>query len=293
MSNKSFFDKLSCLKANGLMKIAYRQVKVTSFHITMEMLITVYLMELTAVLTDFFLIDSNNIFQVFMVMVAPLAITIPVAAIYSAFYALYYINRLYYYYSHYFSETKEHDITKMSKKFKKEIIIAHISGIVFYIAGATLVSAWIGFKYKQHFNDIRSLILWMGIIGGGMGIIWNLTGCFRDQRMLWNKVLKDCNVKNTNLITKTNYKGYIGNIVGNVLSIIAIFVCLTIVLFNISPTLDIRSLTTDYWFLIIYLFVILGVYFKNMFELIYSNKNKGRTLYAPLDDVLEQYNKNN
>ena len=290
MKKESFLEKLSYLKANGLMPIVYRQVKVTSFHITLEMLITVYIMELTAVLTRFFLINSNNIFQVFIVMVAPLIITIPVASVYSAFYAIYYINRLHYYYSHYDLKVKTNNISIMFKKYKKEVIIAHTLGTVFYIVGAVSVSVWIGVNYNEHFKSVCSLIICMGTIGGGMGLIWNVTGYFRDQRVLWNKIVDGCNDNILLAVSKLNFKCYLGNIVGNAFSAITIFISLAIIFFNISLTLDIKSLTTDYWFLIIYLFVILGVYIKYVFGFVYSNKNKGQVLYAPLDDILNQYN---
>ena len=276
------------IQKNKLSRHLVRYLKVNTFHVFFEMLITVYSMELVTVLTHFFIRDAGNIKQMFIIMVTPMIITLPVAFIFSGLFAAYYTIRVF----KYLQKTLDSGvtITSLLKLYKTEVVIVHIIGILLYIATSYGVSRWLSTSYSPNaFLDNQKFIMWMTVIGGGLGFVWNITGIFRDQRVLWNKCFPELfNSDSIKNIAKMNYILLCWNVVGNVFSLAILFILIAVSFFSINRELEIKSLTTDYWFLIIYYFTLIALYVKQGFVYLYSKKNKKEAMFPPLNVIILQ-----
>ena len=279
------------IQKNKLSHHLVRYLKVNTFHVFFEMLITVYSMELITVLTRFFIRDVGDIKQMFIIMVTPMIFTLSVSFIFSGLFAAYYTKRVY----DYIQKTLKSGITITSimKLYKKEVIIVHIVGILFYIATSYGVSWWLSSIYSPNaFLDSRYFTIWMTVIGGGLGIIWNFTGIFRDQRVLWSRCFpKLSNSETFKEVATKNYLFLCWNVIGNILSLAILFILIAVSFFSINRELEIKSLTTDYWFLIIYYFTLIALYVKQGFAFLYSKKNKKEAMFTPLKEIILQLSK--
>jgi len=78
----SLYEKLQFIRQKNCLSLVFRFSKVNVFHITLECLISVYMLELLSVLSKFFLIDPTNISSLFMLIVFPCVTMIPLSVVF-------------------------------------------------------------------------------------------------------------------------------------------------------------------------------------------------------------------
>lgn len=284
---QGMWDKLIYIRQNKAGHSLLRYLKVNIFHIFFEMLITVYSMELVVVLTRFFIIDSNNIPQMFIIAVAPTLFGIIIATIFFGAFAVYYINRFYSYLKK--AKSEANNFASFESDYKREVVIVHIIGILLYLFTAVGISCFIIKKYPTFFFEGSHLVFWMTIVGVVFGVMWNVTGIFRDQRILWNMILPGFEVHEIKVISTKNYRYYCENMVGSIISLLSLFSLIVFIFFTINEKLDIRVMTTDYWFLIVYYFSLIALYCKLSFTHLYSHRNKKEPMFPPLSTIIDQF----
>ena len=264
-----------------------RYLKVITFHVFFEMLITAYSMELITILTRFFILDPQNINQLFAIMIVPTIVSILVATVFSVCFTVFFIYRLY----QITDICKSSCINATMEKYRKDVIIVHIIGILFYTIASLGISSYLFCHYPSIFLKNCHLIQWMTIIGAAFGLIWNITGIYRDQRVLWNVLIPQFDTPEaTKKITDKNYTCYFNNLLWNTISLFVVFGVNAFIFLTINDKTDIKALTTDYWFLIMYYFSLIVLYVKYIFVFLYSNINLNEAMFSPLSSIIKQEN---
>ena len=287
----SMRDRLFYFHTNGIYNSLMRYLKVNTFYVFFEMLITAYSLELVAILTKFFISHPENINQLFVIMLVPTLVALPVAACFSGWFVLFCSQRFYYY--HKKASDPNESLERIIKEYGKEVVIVHIIAMVLYSVASLGITCYLLMKYPSIFLEQSHLIFWMTLLGSVLGIIWNITGIFRDQRILWNVLVPKLNtIENAIDVASKNYRCFCGNVIGNATSLLVLFSLIVFIFFSINDKLDIKALTTDYWFLIIYYFTLIALYVKHGFGFLYSNKNMKEAMFPTLAAVIGQYAEN-
>ena len=284
-------DLKDIYKLNHL-PIVIRFAKVTLFHIIFETLISVYILELFAVLTSFFLIDPTALSKTLILVVFPILITLPLSTIYGIWCTVYFAKRVCKYPKEYLNADKQKvSFDIISKQYKKEVIIVHFAGIIFYLISTAIISIALINLYPEKFAHPIPLAVSIPALGSALGIIWNVTGINRNQRLMWHELLPEFNQPEiTKKVAQNNYRFYMNNIIGNALSLFFLFVILAVIFLNLHPKLMIddilRIITTDYGFLLISFVALVVFYLKIGCSLLYISENNTEKIYPTLESIL-------
>ena len=286
MNRLSLYDKLATIKQRNLLHFTIRFGKVCMFHAIFECLISIYLMELVGVVSPFF-IESNE-YSILLVVVLPPAIVLIVALLFGILVAIYFVNVTYRFLVD-IDNRKIASYSDASSKYRKKVIFGHTVGMVCYSMLSFLLSLFLIKIHPELFDSRKCFVFWMTVLGTALGFTWNITGYFRDQRILWY-MLPVPLTGNKNDVKKANYKYFVINAVFNMLSILflmSIFVVVVVSLYKSEIGKDrVGTLLSDYSAVIIYIVVLVVYYVKNMYALIYSNKNKKEAIYPPLKKII-------
>ena len=289
---KRQYDKVIYLYNNGLFPLVLRFSKVTVFHIFFEMLISVYILELFAVFTNFYIEDPTSISKMLVIVFFPLLIALPLSILFGIWIMFHYSSRVQHYHS---SKTNnsdtatESDYKSISKKYRWEVIKVHIFGMAFYTLSTFAIPFFLTHNYPSKFINPNGLIVYITGIGSILGAVWNITGIFRNQRLVWSKYLPALQTRTIiEIEKKNNCKYLLLNAVGNIVSLLVLFVLLIVIIFNLHEKLVdervLRSLTTDYGFLVLSFITLVALYIKIGFNYLYASETEN--IYPSLKTIL-------
>lgn len=262
------------------------------FHIVFESIITVYLLELLATLSKFFLIDPTNLPNPILYVFLPSIMIIPIAIIFTLLH-IYRFIRISYDYSCLSTEDQVDCLLKKEGKLYNKLLLIHVWGVMFYLFTSLVISLLLQKKYSANIinGDLFSLVL--PLIGFIFGVVWNATGFYRDLRFFLARLLSKC--KNDNgenrkkLYIYTKY-----NIIGNGFSLFLLFVASAIILMNINEKIlsmnMLKEIITNYSFIVIFFVTIIAFYVRKGVLLLYPQFSKENDIFPSINYILGKEN---
>ena len=270
--------------------------KVDLFHILFEGLICAYLLELVAIISKFFLVDPTSIPEMIVIILLPGIIVGLLMLVFAVFIIPFFLNHVYNYLNDIYEKYKEEsDVLniyfEIVVRYRKDVVTIHCIGIFLYIVTTVFIPFLLVKIHPVQFENPRAFVASIAVIGSLLGVIWNITGIFRNQRIVWNNLVPIFdNSKIRDEVKYKNFKFYFYNIIGNISSIIYIFCISLITIFNIHPTIlqvqNFKSLVTDYNFLLLSFMVLVIFYVKIIWRELYSSKDKPAVIFPSLRDDL-------
>lgn len=291
----SLYKKLQYIRQKNCLSLVFRFSKVNVFHITLECLISVYMLELLSVLSKFFLIDPTNISSLLMLIVFPCVTMIPLSVVFGIGCALFFTHHAYFYLKDVVPSPScpGEDLCvhykKVTRRYRKEVIVVHLLGIIFYCTSTALVPRYLVSHYPSYFAHPNTFLCCMSFVGSLFGIIWNIAGIFRNQRLLWSEFLTEFRTAEIrSIVYQSNYKLLLCNAITNILSIVFLCIISVFIVLNIHPSLmkqdSFASLLTEYSFFVLSFGALVAFYLKKGFSLLYSAKNA--LIFPSLNTIL-------
>lgn len=279
----SLYEKLQYIRQKNCLSLVFRFSKVNVFHITLECLISVYMLELLSVLSKFFLIDPTDIASLLMLIVFPCVTMIPLSVIFGIVCALFFTHHVYFYLKSVVPSASDNvedlhiHYEKVVRRYRKEVIVVHFLGTIFYCASTVLVPRYLVSYYSSYFAHPDTFLCYMSFVGSLFGVIWNIAGIFRNQRLLWSELLTEfCTAEIRSIVYQRNYKLLLCNVITNILSIVFLCIISALIVLNIHPILmkqdSFESLLTEYSFFVLSFGALVAFYLKKGFSLLYSDQ---------------------
>lgn len=284
------YERIVYLTKNGYLPFILRFSKVTVFHIVLECLISTYALELFALLTCFCIKDPTELPQLLAFILSPSIIVILLSLLFGMICSLYFMNTVYKFLIKYVHKRRVcYEIIKT--KYCRIVASYHLLGLLLYITATTIIPWLLTCLYPQIFIDIICFRVYMAIIGFIFGLVFNLTGYYRNRRLMWHLLLKQLdNIETRKKIKKDNFIYVKQNIIGNIISIFVLVIIFTIIMFNIHPELlkedTFKNLITEYNFLIVAFVLLVSYYIRIGFRLLYSSKNQNVEIFPNLSSIL-------
>ena len=291
------YVKLSYIRQNGYLPLVLRFTKVNTFHITLECLISVYMLELFASFTRFYLTNPTIMPNLLMLVILPSITMIPLSIIFGIWCALFFIDSVYSYSNDILKQVDTgipldtiYDNTY--KRYQRDVVLVHSSGLAIYVISTILVPSALIFIYPEQFSHPARFVFHMAIIGFLLGTVWNITGIFRNQRIIWHDVLPIFNTSSIRQkVSQSNFKCFVYNAVGSITSLTVLCILAIIIVFNIHPEIvkvDIFArLLTEYSFFVLSFAALVAFYIKTCFNFLYASSNKDVNVFPSLDIILK------
>lgn len=188
----SYLDNCIKLKEKGLHKAAVRFAQIDTFHVCMEMLLTVYIIEMVVLLTNICLKKPSSPIKISpFVVFLPFMIATVVTLVFTIWALWYFRKKAYAYLKDYFTDdastctaSKKENNTYDSfiKKHKKNTRWVHIGCIALYLIISFVIAKTLDFS-TDLFN--QNFVWYVTIIASVLGALWNWAGYCRHQRILW------------------------------------------------------------------------------------------------------------
>ena len=285
-------DVLKYLYDKGYDGLVKRFVYVNVIHIAFETLISVYILEMIGVFSKFFLNDPNSISQIRIIVILPFVLMISLAFFFGIW-ASYYFAKNVYIYAHDYQNAKPtiENYKRITDRYRKQIIRTQGFGCLLYMISTIIIPMIFVDHYSGNIKHPLRLMIIIPILGSILGITWNITGLFRNQRLVWTQLLNTLSSDEVKEYErKNNLRYYVGNAIGNIISIVIIFVLFVLVLFNLHDSLlqdeILKSLTTNFGFLFAYFVVLVGLYLKTILKLLYRTWNDAG-IYPSLKKIMK------
>lgn len=143
----------------------------------------------------------------------------------------------------------------------------------------------------SNFEKTTEMLIDIPILGTVLGILWNITGIFRNQRLVWHRLLTQYDIPDKKAdIAKKNFHLYALNILCNLISVFLIILLLARIVTNLQKTLvqekSFINILSNYGVLVITFLSILGYYIRMLFKNIYSKKDREQRIYPSLVTIL-------
>ena len=289
----SFFEKIKYINEHGYMPFVIRFSKVTIFSVTFECLLTVFILEMFAILTKYFVCDPTKIPKLMVIVLFPFSIELIVCILFGIIISLIFTQTVYS-----FSCKIEEGNPKFQKlkditnKYKLFLKLGHIAGFFFYFITTIIIPKILIHFYPDRFKELATnrLVFFMGLGGVVLGLIWNITGYYRNRRIMWHKLLPQFKDLKEQVI-KVNFECMVKNFIGNIISIVFLFSMSIFILWNLHPELRngeiLTKLFSDYNFLFIAFAGLFGIYVKGIYKMIYANKDKDNLLFSSLEQLFD------
>ncbi len=132
----------------------------------------------------------------------------------------------------------------------------------------------------------------MYILGTSIGILWNITGIYRNLRINWCELIKKFN---TNKIIKdnqmANFACFKKNIIFSIISVITI-VLWEITIFSLkNPNIDLSTIIKDYNFILLAFTTLFSFYIKIFVQNLFICKNE-QEIFPDLKTILNMDSNN-
>jgi len=279
-TDDNFAEMLNYIYKNKYDGLVKRFIFVNLTHICFETLISVYILEMFGIFTNFYLKEPDKISLLRDIVILPFALMIILAVIFGIWASHYFAKNVYIYANEYKNmDATEEEYKIVTNRYKTQIITVQIFGIVCYTVSTIIIPLIFNNHYSDNIENSKALLIVMPILGTLLGLTWNLTGIFRNQRLLWTQLLMNFS-ENENIKkieSYNNYKYYVLNAVGIVFSVILIFGLFTFVLLNLHKSLlkyeTIDEIATNYGFLFVYFVALVGLYIKCIVKQLYCTWN--------------------
>lgn len=273
MGNK-MYEKLLYIKKHNLLNFTTRFLSVNLFHILMECLITIYLMELAGVFTKFMILSPDEIPLIVIFVFLPAIAVVVLSILFGIFCINIFINKVYEYSRQVaFDHSDRFQIfNTITQKCQKDIISMHRTGIYLYTVSSALGPWFLTYFYPNHFISPNGFIIYVFFIGLVMGIAWNTSGIYRNQRINWCYLLAKLQTKRISKINrKRNYILYIKNAICSIISLTLIISIMIMITFNLNSEIDLSDIISEYNFVILVFITLLSFYVKTTTQKIYAN----------------------
>lgn len=290
----TFYNKLEYVNNKSYMDFAIYFLKVNIFSIFMEGLLTFYLLESLVLFTNHFMKEMANTVSIIFVIALPLMVLIVFGIPFCVILARIFINKMYRY-SLAIEKKPESSISEayqdLLQKYKKMVLIFHIAGSITY-CGALLIICKILVTYDlfkdfcDNLHDPNKFVIVITLIGSVLGLMWNITGFFRNNRIDWHSIIKKFSSLEHKPVLKMSYRFFLLNSIFNILMIIIVVAMFGYVFCNLRPEIisNARSIITDYNFLIIFFATIFSVYCKKHFSYIYTEKGEREKVFPSIKE---------
>lgn len=285
----SLYEKLLLIQKNNLLSMVVRFAKSALFHIAFESAITVYITEIFIILSRYYLVNPSKLSGTLMLIVVPILFAAPISLLFAIIGTLFFVYKL----SDIVQFPEKQTYYDLKRKHHLRLFWGHLIGTAFYILTPALIAKTLVRFYSDRFLPNAKVEISIIVVCGIQGLLWNVTGFFRDQRILWNQVLpKSKKVEGfLDQIAISNYRNIKWNFIMNIISLFPAVVLLVFTFFNLNHHLQsedaLRAFTTNYRFLTISFVSLLAIYVKYGYSLLYSERNREAIIYPPLKTVLE------
>lgn len=274
-----FADVIKFIYDEGYDGLVKRFIFVNVIHISFETLISVYILEMVGIFTKFFLKEPEKISQIRIIVILPFVLMLSLAFFFGIWAAYYFAKNVYIYAHDYHNvEPTKTNYCIITSRFRKQIIRTQVVGCILYMISTIIIPMIFVDHYSNNIEHPLRLMIIIPILGSILGITWNITGIFRNQRLLWTQLFTTLSNDKTKYYERVyNYKYYVENAVGNIISIVEIFALFVFVLFNLHESLlqdeILKSLTTNFGFLFVYFITLVGFYIKCIVKQLYCTWN--------------------
>ncbi len=137
----NLLKKLEYINENNYANFTIRFLKVNFFHIFIECLITIYMLEFSAIFSKYFINDPNNFPTTIVFIIMPVLAVTLISIGFGIVCTFVFINKVYSY-----SYEIEHSTEciwelykKIKNKYKRDIRNAHAIGTLFYMTSSSLI----------------------------------------------------------------------------------------------------------------------------------------------------------
>lgn len=283
------YDLLKQMRAQGDLGMYIGFAKEAIFHILFECAITVYSIELLAILTKFFIKDIAEIPNPILFIFLPSILVIPVTFLFILLFVRIFLVWMQPY-SKSAVEKKIDDLLSKKGALIKRLKIIHFVGVVFYAFLTTIIPVILCRNYTDSIININIFIISMAIIGIILGAIWNITGYYRDIRFFLAKYIERTGQNSAKAKTVLFHLTW-NNIKGNIASVIILFInSVVIIIFAneslLQPT-ALQQLTTEYSFVIVLYIMLIAVYLRNGYKLLYPQTHEEADLFPSITFMLD------
>lgn len=224
-SQIGLYDKMLYINKNGYLPLVSKFAKVNIFHITLECLISVYMLELFAVLSRFYLVNPTDIPNLLVLILLPSITMIPLAISFGIWCTVHFVCKVYSYSTNILNKAKsgmtsDELYVEATKNYRNDVIKVHLAGALFYLLSTIVVPNLLIHFYSSQFENPSEFVLHMSIIGFIFGAIWNFTGIFRNQRLVWHNLITTFKIPEIQKkVQANNFRFFICNAIGNIFSI--------------------------------------------------------------------------
>ena len=284
------FTKIKYIYDHNYDGLVKRFIYVNVTHIFFETLISVYILEMLCFFTKLYIIEPNKISQL-RIIVIPFALMIALSIIFGIWVAYYFANNVYIYANEYEKTgASDENFKSITARYRNQIIRAQIFGSVLYTVSTIIIPFIFINLNRDNISNPENLTIVLPILGSILGIIWNLTGICRNQRLLWTKLLPNLSSDKTKFLErKKNFNCYVWNAVGILVGIVVVFVLFVIVLFNLHESLfkeKILDTLTTYGILFVYFVTLVGLYIKFVVKHLFFNR-KDNNVFPSMERILK------
>ncbi len=285
------YDLLEQMRTQGDLGMYIGFAKEAIFHILFECAITVYSMELIAMLSRFFIKDITKIQNPLLLIFLPSFLVILV----TLYFILHFI-RLFLFWVQDYSKSTDDKIQDLISN-KGELIDAlkkiHVAGRRYYTILPIAISIYLSIAYTKSINNWISFIAVITVIGFVLGYIWNKAGYYRDKRFFLAKLIERSKHNNSQAAKELFCLTW-NNVKWNFYSIVILLInCVVIILFpneNILKPMVLLQLTTDYNFIIVLYILLITVYLRNEAKLLYPQTGDKTSLFPSITFILGKRN---
>lgn len=292
----SWKEKIEYLHKNDYLSIVIHFVKVTFFHVALECLISVFLLEMIAVFTNFFFYNPSDIPKMIFFIIFPLLSMIIVGLLFGLFSSWLFAKSVYEYSIDINRKLEIQPADKVYKakvkKYHKTIVIAHSLGMFLYSLSTLVFPAILTIMFANSFSHSTEFILTMWAVGTAFGVIWNLAGISRNQRLNWCRLVKGFDTTELRKRTKdTSFSYFCKEVVFNICSLLMISVCVMVIVFNLHPQVlsKMNQILVDYNFLIIAFISLLTFYINKVFKYSYRAEDYKNKIFLSISETMKIY----
>ena len=287
------------LKNNKMYSEVVRFARISTFYIGMEMLLTVYIIEMVVLLTTFFSRDGSIVTIKPFIIFFPLIIAIPLTLFCLVWALQHFQSKANEYAQTYAAGFKDETLPASENEGKKdfsELIREHrlnsrsaaVRCVIFYFL-ISLIIAFVLNLCTHSFNK-KFFVCVVGI-AVLLGFLWNMDAYYRHQRILWSRLYPNLSPESKKADVENNCKVFKRSIFWIVVSMLVLLGLFTFVLwFFHSKNSTIKELLDNgYGTLIFPFFSLVIIYVKLVYSLTFKNTGSDVILCPTLDAVLSEH----
>lgn len=284
----NLFEKLKYIDEHNYTKFTIRFLKVNFFHIFIECLITIYMLEFSAVFSKYFIIDPRNLPTTIIFLILPVLTVTLISIGFGIVCTFVFIDKVYSY-SHEIENNKGGILQlykKITNHYKRDIRNAHAIGTSFYMITSSAIPFILTKICPEIFISKNLFILSIYVLGTSAGIMWNVSGVYRNLRINWCELIKKFNT--ANIIKdnqKTNFLCFKKNIIWSIISVIIIALWEITIFFLKHSDIDLSTIIKDYNFILLAFTALFSLYIKTFVQKLFMGENE-REVFPDLKTIL-------